>query len=192
MTSPTSFQTARLSARRIEADDFEQLCQMHRNPHVMATLGGVRSDDETRQMLAAYLDHWQHYGFGLWMFFLETLSPGGRGWGEGGVIATGKFVGRGGVRQIMIEGHDEVEVAYALLPEFWNQGLATEIATASVQIAFTQLNLPELVCFTLPTNLASRRVMEKCGFQYDRDFIWKELPHVLYRLKKSRKSYSNR
>ena len=134
----------------------------------MATLGGVRSDEETRQMLAAYLEHWQRHGFGLWMFFSKH---------------DGKFVGRGGVRHIEIDSRDEVEVAYALMPKFWNQGLATEIAAASVRIAFQQLDLAELVCFTLPTNTASRRVMEKCGFQFERGFIWKSLPHVLYRLK---------
>jgi RimJ/RimL family protein N-acetyltransferase len=120
-------------------------------------------------MLTAYLDHWQQVGFGLWMWFSKT---------------DGRFVGRGGVRPIFVEGHDEIEIAYALMPEFWNQGLATEIAAASVKVAFDELGLAELVCFTLPTNIASRRVMEKCGFALERDIVWKDLPHVFYRLKR--------
>ncbi len=35
---------------------------------------------------------------------------------------------------------------------------------------------------TLPTNRASRRVMEKAGFGYERDTVHAGLPHVLYRL----------
>jgi len=35
----------------------------------------------------------------------------------------------------------------------------------------------------LPTNKASRRVMEKVGFQYEKDVVWADLPHVLYRLR---------
>ena len=42
------------------------------------------------------------------------------------------FVGRGGLRRIEIGGRNEIELAYTLTPEFWGQGLATEIATACV------------------------------------------------------------
>ncbi|HTQ40107.1 MAG TPA: GNAT family N-acetyltransferase [Pirellulales bacterium] len=162
-------ETLRLCARRIREDDLAELCRMHQNPQVMATLGGLRSDEETRQMLAAYIEQWETNGFGLWMWFYKT---------------DGRFVGRGGLRPVVIEGRDEIEVAYALLPEFWNQGLATEIARASVSAAFNDLGISELVCFTLPTNLASQRVMEKAGFVFERDMVWKDLPHVFYRLKR--------
>ena len=39
----------------------------------------------------------------------------------------------------------------------------------------------DIVCFTLPTNRASQRVMEKVGFVYERDITHANLPHVLYR-----------
>ncbi len=51
-----------------------------------------------------------------------------------------------------------------------------------MRVAFTELHLPEIVCFTLPTNRASQRVMQKAGFRYERDLIYKDLPHVIYRL----------
>lgn len=43
----------------------------------------------------------------------------------------------------------------------------------------------ELVAFTLPHNAASRRVMEKAGFAYERDTEHAGLPHVLYRSRRS-------
>jgi ribosomal-protein-alanine N-acetyltransferase len=79
-------------------------------------------------------------------------------------------------------GKDEIELGYALLPEFWGKGLATEMAKATVAVGFEQLALPELVCFTLVTNEASQRVMEKAGFRYERDFVHVGLPHMFYRL----------
>jgi len=84
----------------------------------------------------------------------------------------------------VVEGIEETEIGYALMPEFWGECLATEIASASVRVASRHLNTRELVAFTLPTNLASRRVMEKCGFAFERDIVWKDLPHVLYRLRR--------
>ena len=84
-------------------------------------------------------------------------------------------------RHVLVEGRDEVEVGYGFVPEYWGRGFATELARESVRVGFNELRLPNMVSFTLPTNLASRRVMEKAGFRYERDFIYANLTHVLYR-----------
>ena len=41
--------------------------------------------------------------------------------------------------------------------------------------------LQRVVAYTLPDNWASRRVMEKAGFAYERDVMHVGLRHVLYR-----------
>ncbi len=78
-------------------------------------------------------------------------------------------------------GAPGVELLYALRPDRQGQGLATELAGAVVRCAFDELVLPELVGYTLPTNTASRRVLEKAGFRRERDVVHAGLPHVLYR-----------
>ncbi len=65
-------------------------------------------------------------------------------------------------------------------------GLATELARASVDVAFGPLELEQIVAFTPPDNVASRRVMEKAGFAYERDILHVGLPHVLYKLRRAR------
>jgi RimJ/RimL family protein N-acetyltransferase len=138
---------------------------MHRDPAVMATLGGVRSPAKTRAFLRANLRHWERYGFGLWIFRDR---------------ADGRFVGRGGLRHVRLHARPEVEISYALMSPYWGRGFATEIARASVDLG-ARLGAPSLVAFTLPDNHGSRRVMEKVGFRYERDILWGGLPHVLYR-----------
>jgi [ribosomal protein S5]-alanine N-acetyltransferase len=169
MSKLVELETARLRGRRIRPDDFELLRQLLQNSQVAATLGGLRTDDEVREILSSALAHWDRFGFGRWLWHNRS---------------DGRFVGRAGLNTVEIDDRNEMEVGYALLPEFWGQGLATEMARASVNVAFHDLGLAELVCFTLPTNIASRRVMEKAGFVFERDFVWKNLPHVLYRLKR--------
>ena len=166
------FDTERLRATRLAASDLSELSRMHDDVQLMATLGGTRTEARTRQFLHTNLEHWHEHGFGLWMF--RTTN--------------GAFVGRGGLRRVQIAGCDEVEIAYALMPAYWGRGLATEIARALVDIAFEQLAIPALVTYTLRTNLASRRVMEKAGFTYERELIHGALglPHVLYRLARAR------
>ena len=63
---------------------------------------------------------------------------------------------------------------------------ATEMATAVVQYAFEELRVTQLVAYTLPTNVASRRVMEKCGFEYEKEIVHAGLRHALYRLEERR------
>jgi RimJ/RimL family protein N-acetyltransferase len=96
------------------------------------------------------------------------------------------MVGRGGLQWTYVGGHDEVEVAWAVVPERWGEGLATELAEASIATAFGPLHLEQIVAFTLPHNITSRRVMEKTGFQFERDIVHAGLPHVLYRRRRER------
>jgi ribosomal-protein-alanine N-acetyltransferase len=140
---------------------------MHGDAQVMRTLGGVRTDAQTAAVLALLAAHWEAHGFGYWMA-RDT--------------ATGAFVGRGGLRHVIVGGAPEVEVGYALMPPYWSQGYATELGRAAVDTGFGALGCSALVGFTLPTNDASRRVLERLGFAYERDTIWAGLPHVLYRL----------
>jgi ribosomal-protein-alanine N-acetyltransferase len=162
-----TFRTRRLVAERLEPRHLEALCSMHRDARVMATLGGVRADDETHRFLLTNIDHWHRHGFGLWVF--RDRRDGG-------------FVGRGGLRHVVIEGTEEVELAYALLADRWGRGLATEMARAILEFAFARLARADVVCLTLPGNLASRRVMEKAGFRFEREASYAARPHVLYRI----------
>jgi RimJ/RimL family protein N-acetyltransferase len=175
MESIHTFCTDRLLAERLRLGGLDELCRMHHDPRVMATLGGVRSDDQTQQFLHDNLQHWERHGYGLWMFRAKT---------------DGQFVGRGGLRNVHVGGSDEVELAYALMATFWGRGLATEMAEAILTVAFTHLDLPNIVAFTLVTNRASRRVMEKVGCTFERNIIHASLPHVLYRIK--RQEYTGR
>ena len=174
MQSIETFHTERLIAERLHAEHFVELRRMHRDPRVMATLapagapnGGVLSDEETRRFLRRHLDHWDRHGYGLWVFRDE---------------ADGQFVGRAGLHSTNAGGREEVEVAYALMSEYWGRGLATEMAEGILAVAFEHLHMTEVVCFTLTTNRASQRVMEKAGFEYERDIVHAGLPHVFYRL----------
>ncbi|WP_207714226.1 GNAT family N-acetyltransferase [Scytonema sp. UIC 10036] len=162
-----TFNTKRLKANRLCVEDYTELCLMHSNSMVMATLGGIRTNNVTRQFLQTNLNHWNCYGFGLWMFRDK---------------ANGGFVGRGGLRNTQVDGKDEVELAYALMPEFWGQGLATEIGEVILTLGFEQLGLADVVCYTMTTNQASQKVMKKLGFKYERDFIKANLLHVLFRV----------
>ena len=147
-------------------EDWREHRRLDGDPRVMATLGGVRPPERTREYVAAQVRHWAEHGFGWWS--LRDLD-------------SGAFVGRGGIRWIEVDGEGTVaEVGYALVPERWGEGLATEVAREAVRVGRDDLGLDRIVGLALPTNAASRRVLEKAGLEYSRDAVYKGFASVLY------------
>jgi [ribosomal protein S5]-alanine N-acetyltransferase len=171
MTASTRerLETDRMVLERVRADHAEELFALLGDPLIARTLyasGVPQSDAEMADNLVGKLGHWERYGFGMWL--LRDRE-------------TGATVGRGGLQHTFVDGREEIEVGWVIAPARWGEGLATEMAHAAVRVAFDDLELGEIVAFTLPTNVASRRVMEKSGFSYDRAIVHAGLPHVLYR-----------
>lgn len=109
------------------------------------------------------------------------------------VIGGEPFVGFVGLHHVGFDAHftPAVEIEWRLSRSAWGNGYATEAAHEACRIAFTELRLPALVSFTVPSNARSRRVMERLGMTHDPsdDFDHPKLDqdhplrrHVLYRL----------
>jgi RimJ/RimL family protein N-acetyltransferase len=91
---------------------------------------------------------------------------------EKGVICLGAFekssgnaVGAAGAGE-----HDdlhETEIFYNVHPNFQRQGYATEMAEAVTQWVMRDLDIPYLIGTADVDNIASQRVLEKCGFIYE-------------------------
>jgi RimJ/RimL family protein N-acetyltransferase len=60
----------------------------------------------------------------------------------------------------------EPEIGYWLGVPYWGKGYATEAARAVVDHAFGELGFEALQAGARVSNPASRRVLEKCGFQW--------------------------
>ena len=162
-------ETENLIGTRIQEDDLGALYRMYTNEEVMYTLGGTKLFREAKEIHANMMEHWEKHDFGIYILRDKV---------------TGEFAGRGGLKKVNIEGRDEVEILYALMPQFWGKGLALEIAKKSIDIAFEHLDIKDLICFTWAENKKSQKVMEKAGFKMEKNFTHYNLPHVLYRLKK--------
>ncbi len=59
------------------------------------------------------------------------------------------------------------EVGYWLAKPFWGRGIMTAAAELLCRLAFKELGLAKITAHVFPPNLASARVLEKCGFQLE-------------------------
>lgn len=159
------FRTARLIGERLREDHLADLVALHLDPDVSRYLGGVRSPEATKEYVAANIAHWERHGYGLWV--LKTPA--------------GEFAGRAGLRQVVVDDQEDVEIAYTFKRTLWGQGLASEIAPALTRFGLVQLKLPSLIGLVSVDNTASRRVLEKSGYTFERSTIWRGENVVIYR-----------
>lgn len=137
----------------------------------------VLTRHESDALARSLRQHFHEHGWGLWAV---EVSGGA------------EFIGCVGLaRAHATLGRPAVEVGWRLAADHWGQGYAPEAAAAAVAFGFGTLALNEIVSFTAPANLRSRRVMEKLGMtrRASDDFDHPRLPtdsplrrHVLYRL----------
>ncbi len=178
LTSRTEHRTERLLLRRWRAEDREPFAAMNADPRVMEFFPALLSRVESDARVEAIERHWREHGFGLWAVEVPGVAA---------------FVGFVGLSMPRFEAAFTpcVEVAWRLAAEFWGRGYATEAARAAVEFGFGRLGLKEIVSFTVPANVRSRRVMEKLGMTHEaeEDFEHPLLVvghplrrHVLYRL----------
>jgi RimJ/RimL family protein N-acetyltransferase len=75
---------------------------------------------------------------------------------------------REAIGAVSLEGRglDRLTLGYALAPETWGKGLASEAVEAMVEAAFSLTNAVELDASSRVENAASRRVLQKAGFQF--------------------------
>jgi RimJ/RimL family protein N-acetyltransferase len=166
----TELTTKRLSGRLIAEGDVARLRLLHNDERVMATLsadGKKLPHADSKRTLAKFMVEGGILGRGVWVFHTRT---------------DGTFTGYAGVLPYIAEGMNDNELLYAVPFLEWGKGYATEMAQAVTANVFAASKLTEIISMTLPTNTKSRRVMEKLGFEHERDIKKAGLAHVLYRL----------
>ena len=171
--------TDRLSLRRWRDADRAAFARMNADARVMEFMPALLTREQSDENVDRIEKHFERHHFGLCAAELR---------------ADGSFIGFIGiwVPEFQAAFTPCVEIGWRLAAEYWGRGRATEGARAITAYAFEILKLPELVSFTVPGNVRSRRVMEKLGMTRDpgEDFDHPRVPeghamrrHVLYRLR---------
>lgn len=92
------------------------------------------------------------------------------------------FLGICGLLSQVIDGQKETEVGYRLLDEFWGQGYGTEAAGGCIQYGKKVLKLASIISLIRPVNLPSIRVAEKNGLILEKETVFHNMRHLVYRI----------
>jgi len=158
-------ETGRLILRPFHEEDVDILEKLMANPDFMRFSLGVYDRQKTKTFLDKILD-WDREG-----------SPSQ----FAVIVRSGELlVGYCGFFHQQVDGADEIEIGYRLHPDYWNQGIATEAASAVRDHAFRDLKLPRVISLIHPRNAPSRRVAEKVGLRFERATVFKTFPTQVF------------
>ncbi|MFC2968950.1 GNAT family N-acetyltransferase [Acidimangrovimonas pyrenivorans] len=161
----TRLATARLALRPVAAADIGFVAELFARPELTAHRPDPRPDSHAAVVARLEADgvHWARHGFGRWLLTAEDHP-----------------VGLGGLT--VKDGFDGLNLSYHLHPDHWGKGYATEFARAALEVAFGPLRAPRVVGLVRPANPASRAVLERLGFRYERSLPLQGAPTDLFAL----------
>lgn len=152
MSIPKSFQTERLLVRVVELEDAPFILELMNTPEWIRFIGdrNVKTVDEAK-------DYIKEKAFSQ----LDKL-----GYTNNVVIRKNDSMKLGTCGIYHREGNDIPDIGFAFLPDYHGMGYAFESVNKLMYQAFEYYGLSELSAYTLENNLASRKLLERLGFDF--------------------------
>ncbi|WFU07900.1 GNAT family N-acetyltransferase [Rhizobium sp. CB3090] len=163
MPSPLDRRTKRLLLRMPAEADLDFVTALFVRPELVAHRPDPTPDtpEASARRLDRDIDHWHNHGFGRWA-----------------VEADGRLIGFGGVT--VSQEFDGLNLSYHLHPDSWGHGYATELVKEALVFSFNDLHAERVIGLARSANVASRRVLEKCGFAFEREVMLRGAPTNLF------------
>lgn len=153
----TTLTTERLKLRLFTMNDIEDLFAITNETDIFryfpTKIGWTI--EKTERSIFHQIQHWDKYGYGQ---LAVTLAD------------SGQLMGWCGLE--FLPETNETEVGYLLSKAFWGKGYATEAAKVSVKFGIENIGLKEIIGLTDPENIASQKVLQKCGMTFTRRQVY--------------------
>lgn len=179
MAEIIEFETDRLRLRQWRKTDWPEFAKLNADPEVMRYFPKPLSTEESNAMADKIYNLISERGWGMWA--AEEVKQR-------------KFMGFVGLHIPAQELPFTpcVEIGWRLAKEFWGHGYATEAGRATLQVAFRELELSQVVSFTSMSNTKSQAVMKRLNMvNTGNNFEHPDVPvgnplreHVLFKINK--------
>lgn len=121
-----------------------------------------QSLEEAHELLLAWQNRYQNQEAIRWAITLRQQPE--------------RLIGTCGFHNFSTENF-RAEIGYELHPDFWKTGIMTEAIKALIPFGFETFDLHRIEAFIHPTNISSRKLLEKVGLQSEgvlRDYFYEK------------------
>ena len=164
-------ETPRIFFRRIGSADFDAWLEFFKDPSSFEHWVGERREPEI-ECKQWYAKQFNRY---------ETNQGGMNALIE---KSTTKLIGHAGLLVQHVDGIEELEVAYSLVPTFRNKGFASEAAVKCREFAFQNNLASSLISIISLTNTPSSNVALKNGMKIEKQTLYNQNPVNIFRIQK--------
>ncbi len=167
-TGTTTIETERLFLRRFQyTDDNAMLKYWIADDKIQSMYSEpvYSTREEVRDLLTKYINSYEENDYYRWAIILKE---------------TGECIGQ--IAYFLVDNKNHfAEIEYCIGSAFQRRGYATEATKAVIRYGFEKMHLHKVQICTKEINVASKRVIEKCGFIYEgmlRDYFYMEGEYV--------------
>jgi len=158
-------ETKRLILRQMTEDDTESFLEIFTDPKAMKYFGIIFDQSQIDNWVKSNLEHQEKHGFSLFSVVLKSND---------------EVIGDCGLESEEIDGEFRVGIGFDFKSKYWNNGYATEAATAVLDYGFKEYDFDRISGWINPENAASRRVAEKVGLLIEKSIVRGGKEQVLY------------
>ncbi|RYU85918.1 N-acetyltransferase [Mucilaginibacter terrigena] len=163
------FESTQLNIRRFSPGDHEFVFELLNTPGWKKFIGDRNintTDDAIAYIVNGPVASYELRGYGLWLAELKS---------------TGQPIGMCG--PVNRDYLDSPDLGFAFLPGFEGKGLAYEACMAALSYIKQNYTADSLYAITIPENIRSQRLLERCGFAQNGLITPSgDIPLLLYRL----------
>jgi len=154
-------ETKRCLIRKFKKSDYKSLFILDSNQEVHKYLynNPITTFQDSKFYIQKLLNDYQDYGVGR--LYVSDKK-------------TKEFIGWAGLKYNTLKLNDRInyfDIGYRILPEFWNKGFATELSLEIIDYYKKNFqSISSIIGITRHDNIASIRVLNKCGLIFCNDF----------------------
>jgi len=153
MEPSTILETKRLVLREFTLDDAPLILKLVNTPTWLKFIGDRNIhtiEDAKNYLISGPMDSYKKNGFGLSAVLLKDNT----------------LIGMCGL--VKRDTLDDIDIGFALLPEYFGKGYAYEIAAATMHHAKSVLKIDRVVAITDVNNASSINLLEKIGLRFEK------------------------
>ena len=149
-----AFETSRLICRRFNNDDYKDMYEnWASDPMIQLEYGEPVYEDipQVKNLLAKYIEGYDSPDYYRWAIIEK---------------ASGECIGQVAYFLVNVSGNFG-EIEYCIGTAFQGKGYATEATKAIIDFGFEKIHFHKVQICVRPSNISSKRVIEKCDFEYE-------------------------